>query len=163
MISIIVAIADNGVIGNNNSLPWHLPVDLKYFRKTTMGHSIVMGRRNHEDIGRPLPGRHNIVLTRSKNYVADGCDIVHSVEEVMSKTGKNKETFIIGGAEIYDAFLPYTTKMYITHIDTSVQGNVVFPEYDTTEWKQISENLVPADIDNSLHCRFCVYQRINNL
>lgn len=161
MISIIVAMANNRVIGKNNSLPWHLPVDLGYFRDTTMGHAIIMGRRNHEDIGRALPGRRNIVLTRNADYAAPGCEIAHSVSDVLQLVDEATETFVIGGAEIYKSFLPIAQKFYVTHIDASVDGDVVFPEYDQTQWKLESERSIAADNKNSLPCRFCVYQRLN--
>ncbi|MFV1998010.1 MAG: dihydrofolate reductase [Acidiferrobacterales bacterium] len=158
MISIIVAIAENGVIGNNNTLPWHLPADLAYFRKTTMGHTIVMGRRNYEDIGRALPGRINVVLTRSSTFSADDCIIAHSVGEIREMVDNNDETFIIGGAEIYRLFLPYTERLYITHVDVAVEGNITFPEYNADQWELESE-IVSATEDNILPFRFCVYRR----
>lgn len=159
MISIIVAIAKNGVIGNNNTLPWHLPADLKYFRNTTMGHTIVMGRRNYEDIGRALPGRKNVVLTRSKTFSAENCLIAHSVDEVREMVDENDETFIIGGAEVYRLFLPCAEKLYITHVDVAVEGNITFPAYDAGEWELESEESVSATKENTLPFRFCVYRR----
>lgn len=158
MISIIAAIAKNGVIGNNNTLPWHLPVDLKYFRNTTMGHAIVMGRRNHEDIGKALPGRRNIVLTRDENFSAENCEIAHSIDEVLGMIDRKDETFIIGGAEIYLSFLPYADKLYITHIDVDVDGDVVFPKYNSGEWELESEETHAVDSKNPLSCRFSVYR-----
>ncbi|MEE8388960.1 MAG: dihydrofolate reductase [Acidiferrobacterales bacterium] len=158
MISIIAAIAKNGVIGNNNTLPWHLPVDLKYFRNTTMGHAIVMGRRNYEDIGKALPGRRNIVLTRDENYSAENCEIAHSINDVLGMIDNKDETFIIGGAEIYLSFLPYAEKLYITHIDVEVDGDVVFPKYKSGEWELESEETHAADSKNPLSCRFTVYR-----
>lgn len=158
MISIIAAIAKNGIIGNNNSLPWNLPVDMKYFRNTTMGHTIVMGRRNYEDIGKALPGRRNIVLTRNRNFLADNCEIAHSIDEIMRMIDKKDETFIIGGAEIYLSFLPYADKLYITHIDVDIDGDVVFPDYNTREWELESEETHAVDSKNSLSCRFSIYR-----
>ncbi len=158
MISIIAAIAKNGVIGNNNTLPWYLPVDLKYFRNTTMGHAIVMGRRNYEDIGKALPGRRNIVLTRDKSYSAENCEIAHSINDVLGMINKKDETFIIGGAEIYLSFLPHAEKLYITHIDVEVDGDVVFPNYKSGEWELESEEIHAADSENPLSCRFTVYR-----
>jgi len=158
MISIIAAIAKNGVIGANNTLPWHLPADLKYFRKTTMGHTIVMGRKNFEDIGKALPGRRNIVLTRDKTFSAENCETAHSVNEVTDMVSGENEAFIIGGAEIYRAFLPLTNKLYITHIDSAVDGDIKFPDYDTSEWELASETKYQIDDENRLPFRFCVYQ-----
>jgi len=159
MISLIVAIAKNGVIGNNNTLPWHLPADLAYFRKTTMGHTIVMGRRNYEDIGKALAGRKNVVLTRNSTFSADNCLVAHSVDEVREIIDSNDETFIIGGAEIYRLFLPFTDKLYITHVDSAVEGNITFPQYNTAQWELESEEFASAAGDNTLPFRFCVYRR----
>ena len=149
--------AKNGVIGNNNSLPWHLPVDLKYFRRITTGHTIVMGRRNYEDIGKALPGRRNIVLTRADDFLVQDCETAHSIDDVMRMIDVKDETFIIGGAEIYKSFLPFAEKLYITHIDVNVEGNVAFPKYNPGEWKLESEEIIPSDSKNPLPCRFCVY------
>lgn len=159
MISIIVAIANNGVIGANNTLPWRLPADLRYFRDTTMGHTIVIGRRNFQDIGRALPGRRNIVLTRDKDFSAENCEIAHSIDEVMAMIDDDDETFIIGGAEVYRSFLPLSKKLYITHIDADVNGDVLFPDYDSSEWQLESEKVQQADDRNTLPFRFCVYKR----
>ncbi len=151
--------AKNGVIGNNNSLPWRLPVDLRYFRRTTTGHTIVMGRRNYEDIGRALPERRNIILSRTDDFTAADCEIAHSIGEVMRLIDLEEETFIIGGAEIYKSFLPLADKLYITHVDADIEGDVVFPAYNPGDWKMESENIIPADNENTLPCRFCVYNR----
>lgn len=159
MISIIVAIANNGVIGTNNTLPWRLPADLKYFRDTTMGHTIIMGRRNFEDIGRALPGRRNIVLTREKNFSAENVEIAHSINEAMAMIDDDDEIFIIGGAEVYRSFLPLSKKLYITHIDATVDGDVQFPDFDLSEWELESEKTQQVDGKNMLPFRFCVYER----
>lgn len=159
MISIIVAIANNGVIGTDNTLPWHLPADLKYFRDTTMGHTIVMGRINFEDIGKALPGRRNIVLTRGEKFFAENCEVAHSIDEVMDMVDEDDETFIIGGAEVYRSFLPLSKKLYITRIDATVNGDVLFPDYDSPEWELASENIQQVDDENALPFRFCVYKR----
>ncbi len=159
MISIIVAIANNGVIGANNTLPWRLPADLKYFRATTMGHTIVMGRKNYEDIGKALPGRRNVVLTRDKNFSANHCEVVHSINDVVSLIDREDETFIIGGAEVYRSFLPLSDKLYITHIDSVVDGNIFFPDYDASEWELVSEGARQTNEESALSFRFCVYRR----
>jgi len=160
MISIIVAMAKNGVIGHNNTLPWRLPADLKYFRDITMGHTIVMGRRNYEDIGKALPGRRNIVITRNKDFLASGCEITHSIGEALDTVKGEAETFIIGGAEIYKSFLPLAGKLYVTRIDAEVEGNTTFPEYDSGQWLLESEEKHETDKNNSLPFRFCVYHRV---
>ena len=160
MISIIAAIAENGVIGRDNTLPWKLPADLQYFKKITMGHTIIMGRKNHEDIGRPLPGRQNIILTRDSTYQAQGCTVVHSVDQAVA-CAEDEEVFIIGGAEIYRLFLPRADRLYITHIHQAVDGNVTFPDYDSREWKLVSNEPHQPDENNPMSYSFCVYERIS--
>lgn len=120
-----------------------------------------MGRRNYEDIGRALPGRKNVVLTRSRSFSAENCVIAHSVDEVSRMVDEKEETFVIGGAEIYRLFLPITNKLYITHIDVVVEGNITFPEYDASEWELESEEPVSPTDDNTLPFRFCVYRHCN--
>ncbi len=127
-ISIIAAMTNNHVIGKNNALPWHLPADLKHFKNITMGKPIIMGRKTFESIGKPLPGRQNIILTRDKNYHIDGCTIIHSLDELQSCTNA-AEIFVIGGAEIYKQLLPLTQKLYLTFIDTEIDGDSYFPEW----------------------------------
>jgi dihydrofolate reductase len=134
LISIIAAIASNGLIGKDNKLPWHLPADLQYFKKTTLGHPIIMGRKNFESIGRALPGRTNIILTRNQNFkMQEGCIKAHSLKEsfdMAQKTGA-EECFVIGGAEIYKETLPFCQKLYITRVHGIFEGNVFMPEFET--------------------------------
>ncbi|MDF2614253.1 MAG: Dihydrofolate reductase [Clostridia bacterium] len=129
MINMIVATSKNNQIGINNSLPWHIPEDLKYFKEKTNGHTIVMGRKTYESIGRPLPNRENIVLTQDRNFIADGASIIHSFEEALITCSTRAESFIIGGGEIYQLFLPYTNRLYITMVDKIIDGDTSFPEY----------------------------------
>ncbi len=118
MISFIVAMDKNRVIGKDNELPWHLPADLKFFKKLPMGHPIVMGRKTHESIGKPLPGRENIIVTRNQEYKAEGCIIIHSVDELIKfAAGENEEIFVIGGAELFKTVFPFADRLYITEID----------------------------------------------
>lgn len=127
-LSIIVAMTKERVIGYQNKIPWHLSEDLKHFKKITMGHPIIMGRKTFESIGHPLPGRENIVITRNKNYKAVGVTIVHGLEEALkNKTG---ECFVIGGAEIYKAALPQADKLYLTLIHDQIKGDTFFPPVD---------------------------------
>jgi dihydrofolate reductase len=147
-ISIIVAIAENNVIGDNNQLIWHIPDDLKRFKSLTMGHHIVMGRKTWESIGRPLPGRKSIVVSRNPNYLANGAIVVSSLEEAFAKTKSDNEVFIIGGAEIYKQALALANKLYLTLVHRSFKGDVSFPEIDKNLWKQVSsEKGKPSDTD----------------
>lgn len=141
MISLIAAMTKDRVIGQGNRIPWHLPEDFKYFKKTTLGKPIVMGRKTFESasMGKPLPGRQNIVLTRDKNWQAEGCDVVHSVEEALNVAQKKEEIMIIGGTKIYEAFLPKATRLYLSLVEGDYQGDIFFPEIKEEEWELISE------------------------
>ncbi|KAA3620109.1 MAG: dihydrofolate reductase [Calditrichaeota bacterium] len=135
-LSIIVAMAKNRVIGRENQLPWRLSDDLKLFKKHTMGHSIVMGRKTWESIGRALPGRENIVLTRDKSYVVAGCTVIHSLQDLTINASVRPEIFIIGGASLYAAALPRASRLFLTEVDAEVTGDVYFPEFDLAEWDE---------------------------
>jgi dihydrofolate reductase len=159
MISLIVAMDENGVIGKNNRLPWRLPEDLKFFKRTTMGHVIVMGRKTFESIGKPLPGRINVVLTNNRSFRADECTIVHSPEEVLSMNNEYDEIFVIGGAEIFRIFLPHAKRLYITKIHHHFAGDTYFPEIDWSDWqlketkKGIKDDQNPYDYEFQLFIR----------
>lgn len=137
IISAIAAVARNGVIGKDNQLPWHLSEDLKFFKQTTTGHCIILGRRNYEAIGRPLPNRTNIVLTRQSAYTAPGCTVVSSLDGAfqLARTQKETECFVVGGGEIYAQAMPMVQRMYLTILDKDFAGDVFFPT-----WKGDSEN-----------------------
>ncbi len=136
MISMIVGMAQNRVIGKDNQLPWHLPADLAWFKKTTMGKPIIMGRKTYESIGKPLPGRQNIVITRSKGLSFNGCDVVNSPSEAIALVTDEPELMVIGGALIYELFLPMAERLYITQVHTKVAGDAFFPDYEAaSEWK----------------------------
>lgn len=128
-ISLVVAMAADRVIGKDNNMPWHLPSELKHFKAVTMGKPIVMGRRTYESIGRPLPGRHNIVLTRQRAELPDEVSVAANVEQALEQAGAVDEVMIIGGGEVYRQFLPLATRLYITEIDLAVDGDTRFPEY----------------------------------
>lgn len=161
MLSIIVAFDRKGTIGKNNALPWRLPADLQYFKKVTMGHPIVMGRKTYESIGRPLPGRQNIIVTRNRSFQAEGCEVVHSLEEIKKMKDQNDgEIFIIGGAEIFRALLPEADRLYITYIDEEFEGDTFFPEIDFSEWQEVKKEKGPKDEKNPYDYYFCVYERI---
>jgi dihydrofolate reductase len=165
-ISLIVAVAENGVIGRNNDLPWHLPKDMKYFRDTTMGHCVIMGRKNYDSIPlkyRPLEGRTNIIVTRQKDFKAEGCIVVNSVEDALEVARKKNEAevFVIGGAEIFKHTTDIADKIYYTRIYNSFEGDVYFPELDLSKWKLVSKKDVSADEKNKFPFSFCVYEKTN--
>lgn len=167
IISLIAALTENRVIGKNNDLPWHLPDDMKYFMKTTSGHHVIMGRKNYESIPekfRPLPNRTNIVVTRQKNYRAENCQVVNSLEEALqiAQTANQQEVFIIGGAEIYRQGFPKATRLYLTEIDGVVEGDTYFPEFDKINWIETSRIHHPADDRHGFAFDFVVYEKTEN-
>ncbi|MDN4607650.1 dihydrofolate reductase [Sporosarcina highlanderae] len=141
MISLLVAVDLNRVIGIDNKMPWHIPEELKYFKKVTMGKAIIMGRKTYESIGRLLPGRLNIIITRNEGYSVEGAEVVHDLHEAIQR-GKeySEEVVIIGGAEIFKLSMPIADRLYITVIRNSYEGDTFFPEYDDGSWKLISES-----------------------
>lgn len=161
IISSIVAMAKGRVIGNNNEIPWYLPADFAYFKRTTLNHHIVMGRNCYESIGRPLPKRTNIIVTRNPFYVVSGCIVVHSVEEALNLAGNNgeDEVFIIGGGEIYAQTMHLAHKLYITEVDLEAAGTVFFPEISETDWHLVSEEKHLKDEKNEYDYVFKIYER----
>ncbi len=160
-ISIIVAMAANGVIGRDNGLPWYLPADLKHFKQTTMGKPILMGRKTWESIGRPLPGRTNIVITRDSAYSATGCVVVDSIEAAITAAGEQDEVMVIGGAELYRQVLPYTDTIYLTRIHETIDGDTRFPEIPDTEWHQLERVDHEADEKNPHDYSFIRLERVH--
>jgi len=162
MISFLVAMDENRLIGKDNELPWHLPNDLKYFKEVTMGHKIVMGRKTFESIGRPLPGRENIVLSTNPNFQAKGCQVFHDLDSFIqfANEHKNEEIFIIGGAIIFETLFNYADRLYITEIQGQFEGDTYFPNFDLDEWKVISLKDGTVDEKNKYPHRFLVYERI---
>ena len=161
LISLIVAMAQNGVIGHENSLPWRLPEDLKRFRSFTLGKPILMGRKTFESIGRPLPGRTNLVLTRDRSWSAAGVVVVHSVEEALARAGSSNELVAIGGAEIYRLLLPFARRIYLTHVHADVPGDITFPEFDSTQWADVECSSQPADEEHAYALTFMTLERRN--
>jgi len=160
ILSLIVAHANNRIIGKDNDMPWHLPADLAYFKKTTLGKPVVMGRKTFESIGRPLPGRQNIVISRDVNYNAEGIDTVTSVEQALTKAGDVAEVMVIGGGAIYGHCLHAADRLYITHIDAEIDGDTKFPDYDKeNDWSLLSSELYVKDEKNAFDLNFCIYQR----
>jgi len=137
-ISIIVAVARDRVIGVNNTLPWHLPEDLKRFRALTMGHHIIMGRKTYESLGRLLPGRTTVVVSRSKDYAVPGALVANSLKQALALCGDDPEVFVIGGAQLYRDGLGMANRLYLTEIDASYEGDAHFPEYDGNAWREVA-------------------------
>lgn len=160
-IAIIAALANNNVIGNNNKLPWHLPADLKHFKEITLGKPIIMGRKTYESIGKALPGRRNIVITRDVNWQCADCEIYHSLREVLSAVKECDEVMVIGGAEIYQEVLPLADKMYLTFIHYDFIGDTYFPNWNPDEWQEIEHADYPADEKNPYPYSFVVLQRLS--
>lgn len=133
MISVIVAVAENGVIGDKNTLLWHISEDLRNFKRVTSGHPVVMGRKTYDSLGRPLPNRTNVVITR-QNIEIEGCEVVHSLEEALSKFSAEEEVFVIGGAQIYAEALPIADRFYLTRVHHAYEGDTSFPTWDESEW-----------------------------
>lgn len=158
MISLLVAASRNGVIGTNNRLPWRLPADLKRFKQLTLGHPIIMGRKTFESIGKPLPGRSNIVITRQKEFSACGAKTASSLEEALQMCEKEKETFVIGGAQIFEQALPYANRIYLTKIDADLPGDAYFPELDQS-WRIVEKDPHPADSKNPYPYVFLTLER----
>lgn len=161
LISAIVAVASNQVIGADNQIPWYLPADLKYFKKVTLGHHIIMGRKNFESIGRALPGRTNVVITRNPFYIATNCVVVHSLEEALQFAADNNETeaFVIGGGDIYRQSMPLLDRLYLTRVACNPEGDVFFPEIAPEEWTLLSEDAQQPDERNPFPYTFQVFQR----
>lgn len=134
--ALVVAKSRNGVIGRDNQLPWRLPADLAFFKRTTMGRPVIMGRRTYESIGKPLPGRLNIVVSTNRGYQAPGCTVVHSMEEAYRAAGGAEEVAIIGGSGIFEAALPGADVIYLTEVDADVEGDVFFPAFDRSAWHE---------------------------
>lgn len=159
-VSLIAAVAENGVIGRNNALPWRLPADLRRFRRITMGHPIVMGRRSYEAIGRPLPGRTNIVVTRRSDYTAPGCTVVHSLDEALARAAGAPETFVIGGAQLYAEALPRAHRLYLTRVHAEIPGDTLFPPVDWSPWREIEREHHEADPEHAHAYTFITFERI---
>jgi dihydrofolate reductase len=157
-LSLIVAFAKNNVIGNNNTLPWHLPEDLKRFRALTMGHHIIMGRKTYESLGRLLPGRTTVIVTRNKAYQVEGALIASSLEGAIDLCQNDLEPFLIGGAEMYKEGLKRANKLYITEVHAEFSGDAFFDAFDLACWKEIERT--PKTSGNGLRFSYVVYQRL---
>ena len=160
IISIIAAMDKKGVIGFGGELPWHLPADLKNFKRITMGKPIIMGRKTWEAIGRPLPGRHNIVLTRTQSFLAQGCTVVHALSEALHAAASADEAMIIGGANIYRQTLAQAQRLYLTEVQANIAGDTYFPKFDRYEWRELSRANFQTDAQHRFAYRFLVLERI---
>jgi len=160
-VSLIVAVSSNGVIGRDGGLPWHLPADLKHFKRTTMGHHLIVGRRTWEEVGKPLPGRTMVVVTRSQRFAPEGAKVVRSVEQALEIAAEDDEPFIGGGSQIYRIALArdLVHRIYLTRIHAEVEGDTFFPEFDLDDWELVSEEHHEADEKNEFDFSFLVYER----
>jgi dihydrofolate reductase len=154
MLSLIVAVAENGVIGRDNALPWHLPEDLRYFKQVTSGKTVVMGRKTFQSIGRPLPNRTNIVITRDPGFSAEGVIVAHSLDEALAKGGDG-EILVIGGSSLFAEVLPRADRFYLTEINRAYEGDVQFPAWDRAAWQEIARQKAESDPDVA----FVTYER----
>jgi len=158
-IALVAAMDEHRVIGRDNKLLWRIPEDMKFFRKVTKGHPVVMGRKTYESIGRPLPGRRNIVLTRDEGFAADGVETAGSVEAALEMTAGASRVCVIGGGIVYEAFLPYANAMYLTRIEHVWDGDARFPAWDDAAWRVVREERGPMNPANPYAYRFLEYRR----
>ncbi len=172
ILSIIAAIGQNNELGKDNQLLWQMPADMKHFRETTSGHPVIMGRKTFESIGRALPNRENIIITRDPQYFREGVIIVHSLEEAIERYTKSRaskdiarhdsaesEIFIIGGGHVYEEALPYADRLYITHVDAKLPADTFFPEIDLRKWEKSHEEKFPSDEKNPYPYTFVTYEK----
>ena len=157
-ITLIAALARNGVIGHNNQIPWKIPGELAYFKRMTMGHPIVMGRKTWESIGRPLPGRRNIVVSRDRCYAAPGAEVAGSLDEALHLV-REAEAFVIGGAQIYAAAMPRAHRMLLTEIDADLEGDTFFPRFNRHEWRETRREHHPPTAERLFGYSFVTYER----
>lgn len=159
-ISLIWAMDSNRLIGQNNSLPWKLAADMKWFRLHTLGKPIIMGRKTYESFGaKPLPDRINIVITHNSHYHSDGIIIAHSIEDAIQLAGDANEIMVIGGASFYQQMLAHADRLYVTRVEGQFEGDTWFPHYDENQWSEIENHDHPADERNDHACRFIIYER----
>lgn len=156
---IIVAMAKNRTIGINNALPWRIPADLQHFRKLTMGHHMIMGRKTFDSIGKPLPGRTTVVITRDRNLKIDGCIVAHSLPEAITNCASDPQTFVVGGADIYAQALDLADMLLITEVQQEIAGDAWFPEFDRSEWLEVSREIHYQEMPEPLEYHFVTYCR----
>ena len=159
ILSLIAAVSKNNVIGNNNKLIWHLPADLKYFKTMTTGHTVIMGRKTFDSIGKPLPNRRNLIVTRQENFIAEGCEIFNDLQQAIDACTGEEEVFIVGGAEIYKQSIEVADKIYLTRIDKVFEGDAYFPEFNLSEWRLANYARHHADEKNQYDYSFSEFER----
>ena len=159
LVSLIVAMANNRVIGRDNRLPWRLPADLAHFKRITMGKPMIMGRKTWESLPGLLPGRRHIVVTRDRSYQAEGCTLAYSLDEALAAAGDVPEVMIVGGGTIYKESLPKADRLYLTLVDLDVEGDAHFPEIDFSQWRERKRETHPADDRNPHGCTFLELER----
>ncbi len=163
MISLIAAMADDRVIGQGNRMPWHLPADLRHFKRLTLGKPIIMGRQTYLSLGKALPQRQNIILTRDLQFQAQGCDIAHHWAQALDLCAKAEEVMVIGGADIYAQALEFADRLYLTRIDLKIAGDRFFPLFNPADWDLVSTELGQKDDENPYEHRFLEYRRLAKL
>ncbi|MBI2381727.1 MAG: type 3 dihydrofolate reductase [Gammaproteobacteria bacterium] len=161
LISLIAAMAENRVIGKDNQMPWHLPADLAHFKAVTYGKPVIMGRKTLESIGRPLPGRHNIVVSRSADFRPEGVTVVADLEAAIAAAGDAPEIMVIGGATIYQQMLARADRLYLTFIELGVDGDACFPAWEPEAWRELASESHEADARNAHAYRFVTLERVN--
>ena len=159
MLSLILAISENQVIGRDGDLPWHLPADLKRFKKLTVGHTLLMGRKTFESIGRPLPKRRSLVLSRDSSYQAPGIEVAPSLRQALELAAGDDEVFVIGGARVFEESLPMADRLYLTRVHAEVGGDVTMPEFSPDSWQLVSEERHEADQRHAFPFTFQVFER----
>jgi len=159
IVSIVVAISQNHVIGKDNKLLWYLPNDLKHFKEITTGHTVIMGRKTYESVGKPLPNRRNIIITR-QNITIEGCEVVNSIEAALALSSAEEEVFIVGGAEIYKQSMHLTDRIYLTIVHKEFDGDSFFPEIDQNQWHETAREDHEPDAKNSLPYSFITLQKV---
>jgi len=159
-LSLIAAVARNGVIGRDGRIPWHLPGDLPRFKRITMGHPVIMGRKTWESLGRPLPGRRNIVLSRSPGLKLDGAEVFASLGDALAACADAAEVFVIGGTGAYREALPRADRLLLTEIDADIEGDACFPAFDRRKWRETAREIQPANPDNPLPFAYVDYERV---
>lgn len=157
-LSILVAMASNRTIGIDNTLPWRIPEDMKHFKALTMGHHLIMGRKTYDSIGRPLPGRTTVVVTRDRNLKIEGCIVAHSLAEAIAACADD-EIFVVGGAEIYAQALPLADTLYVTEIQQDIEGDAHFPEFDRSVWRELAREKHSQTEPQPLEYHFVTYRR----
>lgn len=159
IVSLVAAMAENRVIGRDGRLPWHLPADMRFFRRLTTGHTVIMGRKTFESMDGPLPNRRNVVLSRQTGYHPSGATVVSDLAQGLELATGEPEVFVVGGAEIYRLALPLTDRIYLTVVHTTVEGDTVFPQFDSMEWELVADHRHPADEQNLFDYSFRRYER----